>query len=266
MKDQLLDKGFCIIPDVIGRSEIDQVNEALNRAVEEAKRRGVATYTDFLDPNDKNVRLYTLPDYDPIFVELLRHPVALEYVRKLLGENFIVSSFTANIAYPGAGSMNLHSDQSLVVPPPWIDPWAMNIIWCLDDVHDTNGATRYVPGSHRYRTFDDVPPDAMASSKAFEASTGSIIVLDGRMWHTSGKNVTTDERRALLFAYYAMDFIRPQTNHDAALSPATKATLDESARVLLGMGAAANVRIGGDIIKIDPNMTVDTDKTLGKTG
>lgn len=265
LRRELQSEGYCIMPGVLSPDELAEVNTAIERAIEESRRRGVATYTQFLDPNDRNIRLYTLPDFDAIFVELLRRREALQLVRELLGEHFIVSSFTGNIALPGSGSMNLHADQALVIPPPWTEPWAMNIIWCLDDVHEGNGATRFVPGSHRYQRFEDVPPDALENSRAFEAPAGSIIAMDGRLWHTSGCNTSVNKRRALLFAYYAKDFIRPQTNHDAALSEATKARLDDDAKALLGMGAAANVRIGGCLVQLANKPAVDTELTLGRT-
>lgn len=262
--EKLRDEGFCVAPEVLTTGEVAQVRLALDQAIDESRRRGIATYTQFLDPNPNNVRVYNLPDFDPIFVELLRRPIAIDFVREVLGQHFIVSSFTANIALPGSGSMNIHSDQALAVPPPWNEPWAINILWCLDDVHDRNGATRYVPGSHYYRTFEDVPPDAMERSRPFEAKAGSMIVVDGRLWHTSGKNVTADEQRALLFAYYVKDFVRPQANHEASLSPETKARLDDEARVLLGLGPAANVRIGAELTSLatagalDPNRQYTT--------
>lgn len=265
MLKQLQQEGWCVVPGVLSSSELARVNQAIDDAIEESRRRGVATYTDFMDPNDRNVRLYTLPEYDPIFVELLRNPQALDLVRALIGDHFIVSSFTANIAFPGSGSMNWHSDQALAVPPPWNDPWAINIIWCIDDVHEGNGATRYVPGSQHYRSFEDVPADLLAASNAFEASAGSIIAMDGRLWHTSGCNVSRNERRALLFGYYSKDFVRPQTNHEAALSSETKARLDEDARALLGMGADANVRLGGELIALNSQKMVDTSRTIGRT-
>src|SRR5262249_12045677 len=125
--------------------------------------------------------------------------------------------FSANIALPGSGSMRLHSDQALAVPPPWREPWAVNVIWCLNDIHEANGATRYLPGSHRCERFEDLPSDPMAKTRAFEAPAGSFVVMEGRLWHTSGANVTRDERRALMFAYYVADFLRPQVNAEAAL-------------------------------------------------
>lgn len=257
MRTQLQEEGYCILPDVLGPGELSLVRAAIEEAIVETRRRGIATHTDFMDPNEKNVRLYNLPDFNPIFLELLRKPIALEWVREILGPHFIVSSFTANIALPGSGSMNWHSDQSVAVPPPWHEPWAANLIWAVDDVHERNGATRFVPGSHRYRTFAEVPDDLNARSRPFECKAGSVIVMDGRLWHTSGKNVTASERRAMMFAYYVADFIRPQANHDASLSPETKARLDDDARALLAMGPAGNVRIGGNIVKLADKDRID---------
>ncbi len=86
-----------------------------------------------------------------MFIELLRHPVARALVEATIGPEWLVSNFTANVALPGSGSMNVHSDQALVVPPPWKEPWAINVIWCFDDVHEANGATRHIPGSQHWR-------------------------------------------------------------------------------------------------------------------
>ncbi|MDG2003039.1 MAG: hypothetical protein P8J20_06870, partial [Novosphingobium sp.] len=69
----------------------------------------------------------------------------------------------------------------------------------------------------------------------------------GRLWHTSGNNVTSDESRALLFALYNRDFLRPQVNWEVLLSDETKQLLDEADRALLGMGALCNIH-GVDII------------------
>jgi ectoine hydroxylase-related dioxygenase (phytanoyl-CoA dioxygenase family) len=79
---------------------------------------------------------------------------------------------------------------------------------------------------------------------AFEASAGSFIAMDGRLWHTSGANVTRDEQRRMLFAYYSTDFIRQQMNWENILPPDMKASLDDDARTLLGLGPTANTRIG----------------------
>jgi fumagillin biosynthesis dioxygenase len=243
---QLREEGFCIVPEVLNGETLAEGRAALDRAAENS------SHDERLDPNDRNIRVYNLPAKDAVFVELLRHPIARAIVAEVLGPNFLVSNFTANIALPGSQSMRTHSDQALVIPAPWNEPWAINIIWCLDDVHAANGATLYAPGSHHYRSFEDVPADIDTRLRAFEAPAGSLIAMEGRLWHTSGANVTRDEQRRMMFAYYGMDFIRPQVNWEAVLPQRVKDGLDDDARRLLGLGGSANTRIGGALTRLQP--------------
>jgi ectoine hydroxylase-related dioxygenase (phytanoyl-CoA dioxygenase family) len=57
----------------------------------------------------------------------------------------------------------------------------------------------------------------------FVAPAGSIVAMEGRVWHTSGANTTTDEDRPLLFAYYTKPFVRPQWNFSVGLRPEVQA-------------------------------------------
>jgi len=246
---RLADDGFCVVEGVLDANEVADARARLVAAATESERRGIPTFMSVLDPNEKNVRVFNLLDLDPVFLQLIAHPCALALVRSLLGEGFLISNFTANIALPGSRSMNLHSDQALVIPEPWLEPWAVNIIWCLDDVREVNGATRYVPQSHRYTRHAEVPADALARSRPFGASAGSIIAMDGRMWHTPGENVTESEQRALLFGYYTADFIRPQTNWNVMLSEATKASLAPELVEWLGLGPGGNTRRGSFVAR-----------------
>jgi ectoine hydroxylase-related dioxygenase (phytanoyl-CoA dioxygenase family) len=250
LREQLRDEGFCIVEEVLKGEALARVRSALGQAVERTQAASGTAHDGRLDPNAANVRVYNLPALDPVFIELLRDPQAMALAQAVLGPDVLVSNFTANIALPGSGSMRLHSDQALVIPAPWHAPWAMNVIWCLDDVRAENGATRYLPGSHRYADFGDLPPDAEAKTVAFEAKAGSIVAMEGRLWHTSGANVTRDEQRRMMFAYYSTDFIRQQMNWEAVLPPAVKGGLDAEGRKLFGLGPAGNTRIGGLLTRL----------------
>jgi len=242
-KRQLLEDGCCVVTGVLTPGEADGVRERLWRAAEESERRGVPTRRIGIDPNEHNVRVFNLLELDAIFRELIENPVAIDFVNALLGPDFLISNFTANIALPGSQSMKLHSDQGIVVPEPWFHPWSVNVIWCLNDVDAENGATRYIPGSHRIRWRSELPEDATARTIPFEAPAGSIVVMDGRVWHTSGANISTSRERALLFGYYSRSFIRPQQNWNACLSPQTVAGLSPQMRAWLGLDARANVKL-----------------------
>lgn len=233
--------GFAVIPGVLDRAEAALILERLWAAADECERRGLPTYAEGLDPNANNVRVWNLIDLDGVFAELIAHPVADALVTAVLGADYIISNFTANIARPGSGSMMVHSDQSLVIPPPWHAVHAMNIIWCLTDTRPENGATRYLPGSHRFRSPDEVPADANDRLVPFTAPVGSIIAMEGRVWHTSGSNVTESEDRALLFGFYSQPFVRPQWNHSVGLSAETQAAFSEIMRYRLGLDQWQNV-------------------------
>ena len=246
---QLSEQGYCVVPGVIDRARAEDVRLRLWAAADESERRGAATRNVGLDPNEHNVRVFNLIDLDPVFIDLVRHPAGIDLVQHLIGPGFLISNFTANIALPGSGSMSLHSDQSIVIPEPWLAPWTINIIWCITDVRADNGATRFIPGSHRWTCRADIPADAESLLQPFEAPAGSIIAMDGRTWHTSGCNITADEERAMLFGYYSNDFIRPQQNWNAALSQATIDGLDDQMRIWLGLPAEANIRLAMPLLE-----------------
>ena len=246
-KQSLKEDGWCVLPAVLDAGRAAEVMDRLWAAEAESRRRGVETFMPVLDPNPSNVRVFYLLELDTLFRELIQHPTAVDMVQSLLGETFLISNFTANIARPGSKSMALHSDQSLVMPSPWVHPWAMNIIWCLTDVTFENGATLFIPGSHRWQTRADVPPDAHKRLRPFEAKAGSIIAMEGRIWHTSGANITVDQDRGLLFGYYTKPFLRPQVNWNAGLSPLTQSGLSPQMRAWLGLDLDANTGETADL-------------------
>lgn len=243
---QLAERGWCLIPHVLSPAAVADVRQRLVQAAGESEARGVPTTYIGLDPNAQNVRVFNLLDLDPVFLELIQHPLALALVRCLLGEHFLISNFTANIARPGSQSMAMHSDQGIVTTPPWVEPEAINVIWVLDDMDEENGATRYVPGSHHWQTFADVPEDARALSLPFEAPAGAILGMDGRLWHTSGANRSAGRERALLFGFYCADHIRAQSNWNVQLRDEVQAAVSPRMREWLGLDQG-NVRYGGTI-------------------
>jgi hypothetical protein len=233
--------GVAIVPGVLTTEQAAFALDRLWAASRESERRGVPAHIANLDPNASNVRVFNLIGLDPLFATLIAHPTADAIVTGLLGRDYIVSNFTANIARPGSESMVVHSDLAAVMPEPWTAPLSVNVIWCLTDVYAANGATLHLPGSHHYRKLADLPADPVARMVPFAAAAGSLIVMEGRVWHTSGRNTTADEERALLFGYYTKAFLRPQWNFTAALTPEVQAGMPPVLRYRLGLDTQLNM-------------------------
>ncbi|EMR62135.1 putative phytanoyl- dioxygenase family protein [Eutypa lata UCREL1] len=222
-KSHLKEHGWARISSVLSKEEASSTLDHLWKAREVAEARGDPTYMPFLDPNSSNM------------------------VKSVLGETFLISNFTANIARPGSSSMALHSDQSIVFPEPWHAVWALNIVWCLTDVYEANGATRYIPRSNKWVWKKEVPANAPDLLVPFEAKAGDVIVMDGRVWHTSGSNVTKDQDRALLFGYYTAPFVRQQVNWTAQLPKELQDTLSSEMKEWLGLDPVGNIHTTGDL-------------------
>src|SRR4051794_41835165 len=115
----------------------------------------------------------------------------------------------------------------------------MTIMGCRSEGGHDTGTPRHIPGSHRWASRAEVPPvDELESMLVpFEAPAGSILAMEGRVWHTSGANVTDNEDRPLLFGYYTKPFVRPQWNFTAALRPEVQARFSPMMRYRLRPGA-----------------------------
>ena len=105
--DELVKNGFCILPTLLNQERLIEARTALQGAIKKTMDRGLATHIPGLDPNEHNIRIFNLLDLDPFFVDLIGDAEALSIVEDLIGNDFIVSNFTANIARPGSGSMEI---------------------------------------------------------------------------------------------------------------------------------------------------------------
>lgn len=236
LKAHLREHGWVKIPSVITKEEAAHVLDRVWKAKAQSEASGEETYEPILDPNRQNVRVNFLPELDGKFRDLLADPVCLELAKSALGEKFLISNCVANIARPGSQSMCLHSDQSIVLPEPWFDAWAINFAWCLTKLTPENGATLYIPGSHRWTRSKDVPPNAPDLLIPFEAEAGDLIAVDGRLWHTSGCNMTKDEDRVIVFGYYTAAHMRQLVNWTARLPKDLQETLSPEMKELFGLG------------------------------
>jgi ectoine hydroxylase-related dioxygenase (phytanoyl-CoA dioxygenase family) len=226
--------GLTIVPDVLAGETLTRARDALYRAAESDRARGREQKfgLDYAH-DDTNQRVWNVLSRDPVFEDMAAHPIALDYVRGLLGWPALLGNISANITGPGGGEMVLHADQ-IFVPEPWpAEPQGLNVAWCLDDFTEANGATRFAPGSHRLNRSPG-PGDAEVATTPIEAAAGSVLVFESRVWHKTGFNNTRSEQRAGVFAWYTRPIYRTQENWFLSLRPEVRQFASEEMLVLLG--------------------------------
>ena len=118
--------------------------------------------------------------------------------------------------------------------------WVCNSVWMLDDFTAENGATRVVPGSHRWQ---GVSPAGLYATYPGErlvtGPAGTVVVMNAHMWHGGTPNRTASPRRAMHVYFTRWD--KPQQQYQKQLlSPEVQARLSPEARQLLALDDALN--------------------------
>lgn len=229
--------GLTIVPDVLSGDRLAAVRDALYRAADADRARGreVKFSLDYAE-DDSNRRVWNVLSRDPLFEDLAFHPLAVEYVKAVLGWPALLGNISANITGPGGGEMVLHADQ-IFVPEPWsAEPQGLNVAWCIDDFTEANGGTRFAPGSHRLNRAP-LAEESDVATEPIVAPAGSIAIFESRVWHKTGHNRTADQTRAGIFAWYTKPIYRTQENWFLSLRPEVRQFASDDALVLLGYKA-----------------------------
>ncbi|MET0587947.1 MAG: phytanoyl-CoA dioxygenase family protein [Novosphingobium sp.] len=238
----LRENGACVLTGVLDAALLDEARTALYRAAESDASRGWQQAYGYGKDDHVNQRIWNLPSRDPVFCDLAEHPVAMHFVKEMLGWPALLSSMSANITGKGGESMILHADQGYM-PQPWDRPHGINVAWCIDDFTKENGATCIVPGSHLW----NVPGGGAELAEKLvpvEAPAGSIIVMEGRLLHTNGVN-TNGQRRAGIFSWYTLPIYLPQENWFLSVNPAVRQFGSETLMTLMGFRPQVLGRING---------------------
>ncbi|MDG2024939.1 MAG: phytanoyl-CoA dioxygenase family protein [Actinomycetota bacterium] len=211
--ETLEEDGYCILENVIEEDLIKEVRESVARLETELdvqprgnRAEGYATK-----------RMYNLLAKDRAFWKLPIHENVLPFPEYLLDDECILSGTTCMNIGPGEVHQGLHSDDGLVsVKRPRI-PFMVTTIWAFTDFTDENGATRIVPGSHK---FDHEPRKGQQIEHIpAEMKAGSVLVVNGGTWHCGGANTSEDEWRLGVSVQYCQGYLRQQQNQYYSLAP-----------------------------------------------
>src|SRR5262245_26536811 len=153
------------------------------------------------------LRTYNLLAKDPVFQSMPVHPAVLPLVERVLDPGCLLSGMTAIDIGPGERAQPIHPDDLVMTVPRPHPPLMCTSLWALTDFTEANGATRILPGTHLESRIDPASPSIPAEMRA-----GSVLVIDGGLWHGGGANTTENEWRIGVNVQYCAGFCRPQQN------------------------------------------------------
>lgn len=208
-KEQLDERGFLVLENFMSKEMLEQLRHRIEALFElEGERAG----SEFRREEQAR-RLANLVDKGKVFQRIVSMADILELVAYVLGPQFKLSSLNARSTDPFSTlAQPLHCDMGAL--PDERGYSVCNCIWMLDDFTGDNGATRAVPGSHRWaklpqQVMDDAraphPQQVLVTGKA-----GTVVVMNAHLWHGGTVNRTAKPRCAVHSFYVRRDLPQQQ--------------------------------------------------------
>jgi ectoine hydroxylase-related dioxygenase (phytanoyl-CoA dioxygenase family) len=239
------EQGYVLLEDFMGPDLLADLRRRIGELFDE---EGEGAGREFRTEAHAH-RLANLVDKGEVFQRAVSCAPVLECVRYVLGPDIKLSSLNARSADPHSDEgQPLHVDMSAV--PDEKGYWVCNTIWLLDDFTADNGATRLIPGSHKWGTRpQDVLEDPMAphpEEVLLTGRKGGIAIMNAHLWHGGTANRTSAARLAMHAFYCRRD--KPQQQYQKQLlRPEVQRALPPAVRDILALDDPLNDELSAGV-------------------
>lgn len=163
------------------------------------------------------IRFSSLGKISPAFFDLLENKTYAAIADALLlsqAGSYWVNTGQAMFIGPGEPEQVLHRDANnwwQHIGPTWPDcpEVTVSAMIALDEVTEDLGATRVVPGSHKWPTLKRWTKGGYETVPA-EMSPGDAFIYSGKVLHGGGANKTTDQWRKAMHLSFVVGWLTPE--------------------------------------------------------
>lgn len=219
--DQLRDEGYTIFEQIAAADFNARLRETCLRLSQETQGRA------------KGYSASLLLGRDPIYEEVVLHPVIRVLTEIMCGKGALLSQLIASIRPEGAASIGLHADQNWFPAPFPKHNQLLTICWAMDEFTQEAGCTKVIPKSHLLRRHPNKDErDKEDGAIPTICAANSLAVWDGSIWHSNYPRTIPGERVVLHITFGRLA-LRTVENYDH-LDEAWLEGKPEPLRTLLG--------------------------------
>ncbi|KAK5462925.1 hypothetical protein LTS15_002637 [Exophiala xenobiotica] len=208
--EHVLEHGYVVIPDCFTKAEAEEARGEITRLLGKDPLGGRNSF-EGLSTN----RIYSLLNKTRVFDKFVILPRVLALNDYFLDPGYLLSAFHTISINPGEKAQPLHHDDGYIQFPRPRLPFGSAIMVALDEYTATNGATRIIPGSHKWGSSRRGTPEESIAALCPE---GGVVYFISTLWHGGGANVS-DRPRQSATVQYCNPYIRPIENQILAVDP-----------------------------------------------
>ena len=199
--------GYTVIENKLNKEDIQYSLKKVDE-IYETQLKDCGGEKNLIDIGEQGIARNLL-EYDDFFLKLIAHKDVIKILNFFLGDYYTLYQFNGNLNIPNmpATSSPWHRDLTFRHFTS-SRPISLTCIWVLDEWNEDNDGITILPGTQKHDVFPSYEFIEKFKKKVY-AKAGSIILLDGMVFHRSGFNKSNNRRR-ICQAMYTLPMISQQ--------------------------------------------------------